>query len=112
MTTLPESLISVIALPADPDIALMQPPANIVKDLLDAYQGGDLSAPATDWLEAQSGLQNQALEQLMRLSSTGELSDVTIKGLPLWITKEWAMILQMPWSHRLGEAVESAKSWM
>lgn len=108
---IPEDLIAVATLPDDPDLALLKPPAEIIKAVLALSAGNEPSAELIVWIDAQRGLQAQAEEQLTALSSGGELEDPTSRGLPAWFLEKWASVLRFPWSHKLEWAVESAKSW-
>lgn len=112
MFELPEGLIELSGMPDDDDLGLVRPPQEIIDAVNTALATNDVSDELVEWVKTQRVLQQQAAEELVRLTDGGELDDPTSRGLPGWITEEWSMVLRFPWSHRLGWAVESAKSWM
>lgn len=109
---LPEDLVEVAILPKDPDLDAIRPPDAIVEAIKTCVAGKDASEELLLWIDKQRRIQEQANIILNQLATTGELADPAKRGLPSWITQEWSMVLQFPWSHRLGWAVDSAKSWM
>ena len=108
---LPEELVEVALLPDDPDLDFIKPPREICLAVKGVVAGGEPSEVLTEWLESQRVSQKEALVQLERLAADGELSNPASRGLPKWFLEKWAPILNFPWSHKLSDAVESAKSW-
>jgi hypothetical protein len=104
---IPEELVSLTKLRFDDEVKQIGPPEEIL-DAIESALAGKEPETLAPWIEHQRGLHERAKTQLEHLwAQHGDIS----KGLPAWISTEWAYTLHFPWSRNLSSAVEQAEQW-
>lgn len=111
MSELPEDLIVVAGLPDEKEFASMKPPPEVVNAVRSTAAGLPAPEELLLWIDEQRDLQAEADAEFARLVDGSELEDPAARGLPKWFLEDWAAVLRFKWSHKLGEAVKSARSW-
>ena len=68
----------------------------------------ELQQEVQEWIETQKGLWPEVDAVVVKLHDTVSPSD---KHEYPWIFSDWWMVLCMPWSTELNEAIKSAHQW-
>ena len=89
----------------------MKPPPEVVNAVRSVAAGLPAPEELLLWIDDQRDLQAEADVEWSRLSNDSELENPAARGLPRWFLEDWAAVLRFRWSHKLGEAVKSARSW-
>jgi hypothetical protein len=78
-------------------------------DALVAYLSGEDQSEFIEWwLPEQIEWQKRAIVVAQRLQDV----EIGESDLPEWLLEWWIPIIHIPWSERLGEAVEAGESWL
>ena len=103
---IPEDLIEAIEMVSFERQLPKQGNRDVLRYLLDP-KDEDTAKKAEEWVENQKAVWQEVDRVVRRLHQVAPVNDLT----PDWTQQEWWLILCMPWSEQLGEAVRSAERW-
>lgn len=94
----------------DPDLDQSMPPT-LVRDCINMDADGleipvEIREECAGWITEQQSLQEKAADLIELMIN--EINN-TKDGLPGWIQEEWPVLIRMPWSQHLADAVKRAE---
>lgn len=95
-------------------IADALPDAAAPEEVLRALNGDVDAEFMAWWVPEQKGWQERANAVYGKIMQAHPLTKKSFPdgAFPAWYGEWWAVVLQFPWAARLGEAVESAETWL
>jgi hypothetical protein len=106
--SIPEDLIQAIEIGSFERQLPKQGDSCVHRCLMDP-EDKELQQEVEEWIEAQKGLWAEVNKVIIRLHDTaGSAEDG--RDYP-WVFADWWMVLCMPWSSNLNEAIQSANQW-
>jgi hypothetical protein len=103
---IPEDLVKAIEMGSFERQLPKQGDRDVMRYLMDPTDGA-AAEKAKKWIEGQKGVWQEVDDVVRRLHQVSPLNGPT----PAWSHHEWWLVLCMPWSQDLTQAVRDANAW-
>lgn len=105
---IPEDLVAAIEMSSLERFLPKQGNRDVIRYLTDT-EDKQAAVVAERWIENQKGVWPKVDEVVIRLHEVSPMNEGDLA--PAWTGEDWWVILCMPWSDQLEEAVKSAHVW-
>ena len=102
----PEDLVTAIEMVSFERQLPKQGNRDVLRHLVDPTDE-DTAKKVEQWIEDQKRVWQDVDRVVLRLHEVAPVTELT----PNWAQQEWWLVLGMPWSEQLAEAVKSADQW-